>query len=63
MDFVAAHFVSGTVKVFDDTGAAGTTAMTAEDIEQSTDLSNVLFLAILGVKPDPKDLSTLTAKS
>lgn len=54
MDFVAAHFVSGKVMVHGE----GLVDMTKDDIYASTDLSDLLFQEIVGLKLDPKASET-----
>jgi hypothetical protein len=55
MDFAASHFVSGKVKV---EGTDSLVDMTTADIYESTELSDLLFAEIVGLKLDPKATGT-----
>jgi hypothetical protein len=63
MDFVRDHFIGGKLKVFNAHGQPELVDMQPEDIELSTELTNLLFFEIVGVTPDPKGLPTATATS
>jgi len=62
-DLVTKHFVSGKVLTVLDDGTEGLGDLTVEDATTYTPISNRLFSAIVGIAPDPKDLSTPTVSS
>ncbi|MGO4470333.1 hypothetical protein AB4Y95_00140 [Arthrobacter sp. M-10] len=62
-DLVTKHFVSGKVLTVLDDGTEGIGDLTVEDATTYIPISNRLFFEILGIAPDPKDLSTPTVTS
>lgn len=54
-DMVKSHFVAGKIKIYRD-GAFVLDDMTADDAAQNMETSNKLYLMIMGVDTDPKDI-------
>lgn len=63
MDFVKKHLISGKVNVLTDAGKTELDDIQPEDIDASKDLCDKLFAEIVGVSPDPKDISMSTGSS
>lgn len=63
MDFVKQHFIKGEIRILDDNGDSVLVPMELADIERSAPITDALYFAILGVKVDPKALSTSTEPS
>lgn len=57
MDTVKRHFVSGKIKALNDKGTFELTDMLPGDIEASLELTEALYIAIMGLQLDPKGSS------
>jgi hypothetical protein len=62
LDLVRKHFLSGKALFLNDSGEPELSDLTIDDIVESEPLIDLLFLAIMGVATNPKDLSTLKGK-
>lgn len=56
IEFVKAHIVSGRVMVLDDDGSLVLGDLLLDDVDSFTELANKLYLELMGVTADPKDL-------
>lgn len=60
---VKEHFVGGKIRVLNDQGEPELQDMQAEDVECLPGLADHLYIAVLGLNLDPKDLRTQMAQS
>ena len=63
LQVITDHFVAGKVRILGQSGESVLADMELSDVEGSIELINKLYLEIMGVTLDPKDLSTLMTTS
>jgi hypothetical protein len=63
LDIAQKHFISGKIAILSPSGGLELVDMEPGDIQSSARIVGALYSAVMGVIPDPKDISTPTVTS